>query len=87
MVIHLRKNHWRERGQTSVEYLLLLAMTFITAYIVVRGPVSFFTAGIFRNLTFGLQNMVTNAEWSPNATTFNQTGDPSSQARLKALHL
>jgi hypothetical protein len=85
--LNLSKYRPLESGQTSVEYLLLMAMTFITAYILVRGPVANFTKGIFTTLQVGLQNMVTNAEWTPNATTFNQTGDPSSQARLKALHL
>ncbi len=76
-----------ERGQTSLEYLMLLAMTFIVAYIMVRGPVARFTQGIFETLFTGIQNVVENAEWSADKPQFNQSGHPSDQRRLKPLHL
>jgi hypothetical protein len=83
MVGHLNNN----RGQTSVEYLMLLAVTFIASYIMIRGPIGSFTTALFQNLYSGLQNLVTNAEFSGDTPAFDQAGHPSNTRRLKPLHL
>lgn len=83
MVYNLKNN----KGQTSLEYLLLLVAAFITAYILVSGPFGNLTVGMFRTIISGLQNMVTNAEFNGEHPSFDQAGHPSSEKRLKPLHL
>jgi hypothetical protein len=74
-------------GQTSLEYLMLLSLAFITAYIVIRGPMSIFTRRLLGNIFSGIQNLVTNAEWTTDDLQPFQGSHPSSQKRLKPLHL
>lgn len=83
MVSPLKNN----RGQTSLEYLLLLGATFVAAYIMVQGPVARFTTELFSNITSGIQNLITNAEWTSETLEYGQTGHPSHKDRLKPLHL
>lgn len=83
-MVHPLKNR---RGQTSLEYLLLLAVTFIAAYIMVRGPVGTFTKELFTHITSGIQNLITHAEWSSEQLDYGRPGHPTSTNRLKPLHL
>ena len=77
-----------ESGQTTVEYLLLLAMTFITAYLMVTGPVSRFTQLMLFTIRASLANVVQNGELNPGQVYApGQPGHPSSPTRFKALHL
>lgn len=75
------------RGQTSVEYLLLLAACFITAFLLIKGPVAVFTRDVLSGITGGLQNIVTNGEFTGDTFEFAKRGHPASPARLKPLHL
>lgn len=75
------------RGQTSLEYLLLLAATFIAAYLMVRGPIGKFTNQMFANIFSGLQNLITYAEWSSEEMEAPTGSNPASPDRLKPLHL
>jgi hypothetical protein len=75
------------RGQTSVEYLMLMAMAFITAYIIVTGPLATFTKGLFANLQEGIQNVITNAEWSPQEMPVGSKAHPTSKEHFKPMHL
>ena len=76
-----------ERGQTSVEYLLLLAMSFLMAYIVVRGPVSTFSSTMLRGIREGLSNVVEYGEMTKEDLQMGQPNHPASAQRLKPLHL
>lgn len=75
------------RGQTSLEYLLLLGATFIAAYIMVRGPIGTFTNSLFTNIFSGLQNLITHAEWSSEEFNEGEAVHPMNPARTKPLHL
>lgn len=84
----MRRQLRNKRGQTSLEYLLLLAATFITAYIMVRGPIGKFTNQMFANIFSGLQNLITYAEWSSeDMEDVTKGSNPASPDRLKPLHL
>lgn len=75
------------KGQTSLEYLLLLSATFIAAYIMARGPVGKFTKEMFANIFSGIQNLITYAEWSGEEITPGKGNHPMDPARTKPLHL
>jgi hypothetical protein len=66
---------------------MLLSLAFITAYIVIRGPMATFTARLLGNIFSGIQNLVTNAEWTSDDLQPFSGNHPSSQRRLKPLHL
>ncbi len=85
----LRKRRRRgQSGQTSVEYLLLLSVAFITAYIVITGPVATFAAGMVNGIKVGLLNVVQNAELTTSApVTAGSAGHPSDAKRMQPLHL
>ncbi len=75
-------------GQTSVEWLLLMAVAFITAYIVITGPVATFARDMVAGIKVGLLNIVQNAELTTSApVTAGSAGHPSDPRRMKALHL
>ena len=77
-----------ERGQTVVEYLMLLALTFITSYLMVTGPVANFTKLMLATFRSSLVNVVQNAELQPGQQVEpGEGGHPSDPARGKALHL
>ena len=76
------------RGQTSIEYLLILVVAFATTYLVVTGPLSVPTRYVFATIRSGLQNAVRNGEWGKGAVTAtNAAGHPSDPRRFEALHL
>ncbi len=84
MVAHLKN----ERGQTSVEYLLLLTVAFITAYFVVTGPLSLPTRYILVTIRSGIANTVRNGEWKEGQIVpTGAKGHPGDPARFQALHL
>lgn len=75
------------RGQTSVEYLLLLGATFIATYIMITGPLSNFTQITILQIRSALGNVVRNGEMKPGEVA--QPGDPghpSDPKRLRPVH-
>ena len=76
-----------ERGQTALEYLLLISAAFITAYIMITGPMATFTGQMLGEIRSSLVNIVRNGENSPNVVETGQNGHPGDQARFEALHL
>jgi len=75
------------KGQTSLEYLLLLTVAFITAYILIRGPFAVFARELLANILTGVQNVVSFAEWREEPLEPNDPEHPSNPARLKPQHL
>lgn len=77
-----------EEGQTVVEYLLLLAMAFITAYILMTiGPLPRFTTQMLADIRTRLGNVVRNGQMESQGTEPGTSGHPSDPRRFKALHL
>lgn len=80
-----RKN---QRGQTTVEYLMLLAVTFLVSYLVIVGPMSNFTLLMIATIRSALINVVQNGELTPGEVLQpGQAGHPGDPARTKPLHL
>lgn len=75
------------KGQTSIEWLLLLLMAFITAYVMIQGPVASFTKDLLTNVMSGIQNLITNAEWTGDELQTGTGKHPSAPGRLKPMHL
>lgn len=75
------------KGQTSIEYLLLLVVSFVTVYIMVRGPLATQTRAFLFDIVGGLENLVRNAEWSDERLTPGQSNHPSDPRRVRPLHL
>jgi hypothetical protein len=81
-------NLFRNRnGQTSVEYLLLMSVAFITAYMMSVGPLAGFTKDLINDLRAGLGNLVKHAEWAPGNIDPSSDKHPASPRRTKAVHL
>jgi len=76
-----------EKGQTVVEYLLLLSVTFIVAYIMITRPLAEFTTNLLDNITSGIGNLVHHAEWTGGEISVNHQDHPANPVRLRALHL
>jgi hypothetical protein len=77
-----------ERGQTTLEYMLLLATTFIVSYLVITGPMGTFTRLMLATIRSALINVVQNAELTPGTVLQpGQSGHPGNPIRTKALHL
>ncbi len=79
-----------EKGQTTIEYLLLTAVAFLTSYLMITGPVGNFTRGMVDRLRGSMANIVQNGELAaaPNGQAA-QPGDsnhPSDPSRAKRLH-
>lgn len=84
MISQLRNN----RGQTSLEYLMLLSVTFIAAYIMITGPIATFTQGTLVNIRSVLGSVIQNGEMDPgNIKGPGEAGHPSDPKRLRAVHL
>ena len=76
-----------ERGQTVVEYLLLLSAAFITTYLVMTGPMANFTRLMLATIRSSITNVVQNGELTPGQVSQpGQGGHPGDPARSKALH-
>jgi Flp pilus assembly pilin Flp len=76
-----------DRGQTSVEYLMLLGATFITAYVMITGPFATFTTGMIAQIKNVTGNVVRNGEISGKGMNPGTAGHPARPERLKPLHL
>jgi Flp pilus assembly pilin Flp len=76
------------KGQTMVEYILLMAMVAITTYLMVKGPVARFTQLAFLGtIRGGIGNVIRNGEMkSGQIVDTGQAGHPGDPARAKALH-
>ena len=81
------RNLKNRRGQTSLEYLLLLGATFIAAYIMTRGPIGKFTNEMFANIFSGINNLITYAEWKSEEIEPGKGNHPMDPSHLKPLHL
>ncbi len=75
-----------KRGQTSIEYLLLLAATFFTAFLMVKGPLSGFTESFVNGTRIALKNYVQTAEYETEEIQVGSQQHPSSSQRFKAVH-
>lgn len=84
MVIALRKD---QRGQTTVEWLMLMGAAFITSYLVLTGPLSSFTNDMLINIRQVTGNIVRNGELTNEGRTQGSRGHPSDKTRLRPLHL
>ncbi len=75
-----------ESGQTLVEYLLLIAASAITAYLIVsRGPLPEFTMKMLQSLKGAITSILRTGEIE-NTGDFSDKRHPSSKERLKAVH-
>lgn len=68
-----------QKGQTLVEYILLLAFASVTSYIVITIPLANFTRGMLEDLRQVMGSVILKGDMHSNQGTF----DPS---RYKALH-
>lgn len=75
------------KGQTSIEWLMLTAVAFLAAYIVVTRPIATFTVNMLNNIRGGIQNLVLHAEWSTESAEPGDAKHPASKERLKPKHL
>lgn len=74
-------------GQTTIEYLMLLAMAAGTAFLVINGPVKTFSSLIVVTFRSTLANVVQNGAMLPGDTA--EIGDsrhPSARDHGKRLH-
>lgn len=76
-----------ERGQTTVEYLLLLCACFVTAYLMITGPFATFTTGMITQMRNVTSNVIQNGEISGQGLQPGTPGYPGNPERFKTLHL
>ncbi len=77
-----------QSGQTVVEYLMLLALTFVFGYLVMTLPVARFTTNMILTIRSSIVNLVRNGEMAPGTVTeTGSAGHPGDPQRAKALHL
>jgi len=77
-----------ERGQTMIEWLMLMALAFISAYLVITGPMATFTRQMLFTVRVGITNVVQNGDFKLGAPAQpGESGHPSDPSRGKALHL
>lgn len=76
-----------KRGQTMVEYLLLLGTAFITAYLVVTGPLADFSVNMLIHIQGSLGNTTNYGEWQVDPIKEGSSKHPASAERLNPLHL
>lgn len=75
------------KGQTSLEYLMLLSVAFISAYIIITGPLATFTKLTLFRIRGGIQNTVRNGEWREGEVQApGEKGHPGDPDRLKPVH-
>ena len=75
------------KGQTSVEYLLLTAVAFMVAYIIATGPLANFTKELLSDIHDGLGNVVEHAEWTRDNIEPGKGKHPGNPERLRPVHL
>ena len=84
MVLKLSQNR---KGQTSVEYLLLMATAFLSAYLIITGPMSSFTRQLLAHIRSGISNAITHAEWSERTIVPAKDMHPGNPQRTRPVHL
>lgn len=85
---HRKGRLGNQSGQTTLEYMLLLATTFIVSYLVMTGPMSQFAQLMLATIRSALINVVQNGELTPGTVLQpGQAGHPGDPVRTKALHL
>lgn len=77
----------QKSGQTSLEYLLLMAAAFLTSYLVITGPLSGFTKQLLTDIRAGIGNVVSHAEWTDESIERGKDKHPSNPQRLRPVHL
>ena len=78
-----------ERGQTSIEYILLLLLTFMTGYLLITGPIATFTNLTIVTIRAALGNVILAGELTPASGQLIQPNDPlnpANPARLQPVH-
>ena len=76
------------KGQTSLEYLLLLSVTFIASYIMITGPLASFTKTMLLQVRATLGNVVRNGEMKEGEVAQpGEPGHPSDPKHLRPVHL
>lgn len=77
-----------EKGQVMVEYLLLLSVTFLIAYLMIsRGPLKDTTLNIVEDIRNGLSSLVRYGEFTAQPVEPPNPKYPGSPERLRPLHL
>lgn len=88
MVAFMKKRLSSRKGQTVVEYLMLMALCFVTGFLMVTGPVANFTRLMVATIRSSIVNVVQNAELRPGEQLEpGEGGHPSDPTRGKPLHL
>jgi len=82
-----RTASFRERGQTTIEYLMLLALVFMTAYLTMVGPFGDIAGWMLGDISNSIGNVIQNAEWSTERIEVGTPRHPSNPNRLRPLHL
>jgi len=76
------------KGQTTLEYLLLLSAAFISGYIVVTGPMNRAAEYAIVSFKSSITSIVQNGENTPGEVATPGSGNhPGNAKRYKALHL
>lgn len=87
MALVLRQRLRDRRGQTVVEWLLLTAMVFIVAYVVMSGPMSTYTRIVLADMRSRLVGVIQNGDNTPGEVALPGTnGHPLDDSHYKALH-
>ena len=74
------------RGQTSLEYLMLLVLVFVTSYFMVTGPMADFTQRTILDIRSGIQSTVRNAQWKSAEQEPGTPSHPSNRNRFRPIH-
>lgn len=86
--LHIARKLKSQSGQVVVEWLLLMAMAFITAYLIMTaGPLPTFTTKLIGDIRSRLGNVVRNGEMETTGGEQGSAGHPSDSRRMKPLHL
>lgn len=75
------------KGQTSLEYLLLMATTFLVSYLIMTGPLSGFTRQLLIDIRAGIGNAITHAEWTDEPIERGKDKHPGNPSRVRPVHL
>ncbi len=75
------------RGQTSLEYLMLMTVAFVATYVIVTGPLATQARYILVTIRSGIQNTVRNGEWKEGDVVGpGEAGHPGDPDRLRPVH-
>ncbi len=69
------------KGQTTIEWLMLLAASFTTGYFIVTGPFATFTSNLLTRIRIYTNNIVLRGESDAKAPS------PSEPKRFRPVHL